>query len=384
MNYLGTNNVYVADTEILTSGPSIALGAEKIQTGGDITEYLMHEDGVNKGNANFNSTSYVAFINVELDSALGTGEDLTTDGTSSIVRSKRDLYIYNTVNGTITRMTAGAEMTKYLNDDNTMGEDYRLIDILTGTGGTTSDRVKETVLGGAGAADFEWNDAVLEIDQSLQKLYNADGLEISGVALNNYFDENGNYIGGLYKTAQATAEDEVFASVNAQGYQNLLAAGAAPSTIGKYITQSSQQIAAGLEFNLHVGAQSDRKNKISATIETLTSAGLGVDKLSSVNIGIVDETGNNATDAIDVIDTALQRISTQRSALGAVQNRLEHTVKNLDNIVENTTAAEAAIRDTDMAEEMVRYANSNILQQAGQAMLAQANQANEGVLSLLQ
>lgn len=81
--------------------------------------------------------------------------------------------------------------------------------------------------------------------------------------------------------------------------------------------------------------------------------------------------------------TALQTVSKQRSDLGAVQNRLEHTIANLDNVVENTTAAESQIRDTDMATEMVKYSNNNILQQAGQAMLAQANQANQGVLSLL-
>ena len=80
----------------------------------------------------------------------------------------------------------------------------------------------------------------------------------------------------------------------------------------------------------------------------------------------------------------MQKVSTQRSALGAVQNRLEHTIKNLDNIVENTTSAESSIRDTDMAEEMVKYSNNNVLQQAGQSMLAQANQANQGILSLLQ
>jgi flagellin len=80
---------------------------------------------------------------------------------------------------------------------------------------------------------------------------------------------------------------------------------------------------------------------------------------------------------------ALNSVSQQRSDLGAVQNRLEHTIKNLDNVVENTTSAESAIRDTDMATEMVRYANNNILQQAGQSMLAQANQSNQGVLSLL-
>ena len=77
-------------------------------------------------------------------------------------------------------------------------------------------------------------------------------------------------------------------------------------------------------------------------------------------------------------------VSEQRSALGAVQNRLEHTINNLDNVVENTTAAESQIRDTDMATEMVKYSNNNILAQAGQAMLAQANQSNQGVLSLLQ
>ena len=87
---------------------------------------------------------------------------------------------------------------------------------------------------------------------------------------------------------------------------------------------------------------------------------------------------------VDVIADALQKVSRHRATLGAVQNRLDHTIKNLDNIVENTTAAEAQIRDTDMAEEMVKYSNTNILQQAGQSMLAQANQSNQGVLSLLQ
>ena len=81
--------------------------------------------------------------------------------------------------------------------------------------------------------------------------------------------------------------------------------------------------------------------------------------------------------------SALKTVSQQRSDLGAIQNRLEHTISNLDNIVENTTAAESQIRDTDMATEMVKYSNNNILTQAGQAMLAQANQSNQGVLSLL-
>ena len=92
----------------------------------------------------------------------------------------------------------------------------------------------------------------------------------------------------------------------------------------------------------------------------------------------------NALNAIDTIKESIQKVSDQRSALGAVQNRLEHTIANLDNVVENTTSAESRIRDTDMAEEMVNYSKNSILQQAGQSMLAQANQANQGVLSLLQ
>ena len=248
--------------------------------------------------------------------------------------------------------------------------------------GITSDRVK-TQFGLTG--NFAWTDAFIEYDTSLQKLYNANGKEVSGMALNQYFDENGNYKGGLYRTAQARAIDEVFASEDSERYQNVLSIlGNGATTIGRYITQSSTQIRGDLGLELHVGADSDRENKISMDISTLTSAGLGVDKLASFNIGIVDETGNNATDAIDVIGDALSKVSSQRAALGAIQNRLDHTIKNLDNVVENTTAAEAQIRDTNMAEEMVRHANANILQQAGQSMLAQANQSNQGVLTLLQ
>lgn len=98
----------------------------------------------------------------------------------------------------------------------------------------------------------------------------------------------------------------------------------------------------------------------------------------------VSGTNAQAQDAIANIQSSIGKLSTLRSKLGAIQNRLEHTVANLDNISENTQSAESRIRDTDMAEEMVQYSKNNILQQAGQSMLAQANQANQGVLSLLQ
>ena len=131
-----------------------------------------------------------------------------------------------------------------------------------------------------------------------------------------------------------------------------------------------------LDFNLHVGADSSDTNKIGVSISSMSADGLGVS-------GVKVTSEKTATDAIDVIAQAIQKVSKQRSDLGAVQNRLEHTINNLDNVVENTTAAESRIRDTDMAEEMVKYSNINILAQAGQSMLAQANRSNQGVLSLL-
>lgn len=133
---------------------------------------------------------------------------------------------------------------------------------------------------------------------------------------------------------------------------------------------------------LQVGAENSSEQQISITIDGLRASKVGKDStnLSSLSCSTVA----GAKTAIDTIKSAITSLSKSRSYLGAVQNRLEHTIANLDNIVENTTAAESAIRDTDMATEMVKYSNNNILAQAGQAMLAQANQSNQGVLSLLQ
>jgi flagellin len=144
------------------------------------------------------------------------------------------------------------------------------------------------------------------------------------------------------------------------------------------ITEGKVKTTQGLQMGLHVGADADETNKITFNIDTMSSAGLGVQGLN-----LVDKTGAKATYAIDAIADAIQKVSAQRSSLGAVQNRLEHTINNLDNVVENTTSAESQIRDTDMAETMVEYSKTNILSQAGQSMLAQANQSNQGVLSLL-
>ena len=145
------------------------------------------------------------------------------------------------------------------------------------------------------------------------------------------------------------------------------------------ITNGTVKVKDALSFNLHVGADADMTNKINVDIESMSAAGLGIKGLN-----VKDATGMKATYAIDAIADAISKVSEQRSSLGAVQNRLEHTISNVDNVVENTTSAESRIRDTDMASEMVNYSKNNILAQAGQSMLAQANQSNQGVLSLLQ
>jgi len=125
---------------------------------------------------------------------------------------------------------------------------------------------------------------------------------------------------------------------------------------------------------LQVGAESGQT--ITVKIDAMSATSLSVD-------GASIDSDTNASAAINTVKSALASVSNQRADLGAIQNRLEHTINNLDNVVENTTAAESQIRDTDMATEMVAYSNNNILAQAGTSMLAQANQANQSVLSLL-
>lgn len=129
------------------------------------------------------------------------------------------------------------------------------------------------------------------------------------------------------------------------------------------------------EKQLQVGALEGQT--ISISISSMNANSLGI-------VGLAVSSNTTAGSAMTKIQAAISKVSAQRSALGALQNRLEHTVKNLDTTAENTQAAESRIRDTDMAEEMVNYSKNNILQQAGQSMLAQANSANQGVLSLLQ
>ena len=157
------------------------------------------------------------------------------------------------------------------------------------------------------------------------------------------------------------------------------------------LTSELDRIASTTQFNtqnlldgtfsgkkLQVGALQNQK--ISIKITTMNANGIGIK--AGVNNQVT--TFTKAGSAMTVFQHAISKVSTMRSDLGALQNRLEHTVANLDNVAENTQTAESRIRDTDMAEEMVEYSKNNILAQAGQSMLAQANQSTQGVLSLLQ
>ena len=131
---------------------------------------------------------------------------------------------------------------------------------------------------------------------------------------------------------------------------------------------------------LQVGANASQL--MGVEISNMDASALGITVAAIGNV-VSSGTGSTITGLISTVDTALNKVSTQRSALGAIQNRLEHTIANADNVAENTQAAESRIRDVDMAAEMVNYSKSSILQQAGQAMLAQANQATQGILALL-
>ena len=182
-------------------------------------------------------------------------------------------------------------------------------------------------------------------------VYDNNGNEIAANGLGNYINNDGTLKAnsGLYINGNVATQDD----------------------IDKMVDYSKAFDTGALTLKLHVGADATDNNQIFVKIDAMSADGLGVKNLK---VDGADDT--NAKNAVETIKEAIQKVSTQRSALGAAQNRLEHTISNLDNVVENITSADSRIRDTDMATEMVKYSNNNIL--------AQANQSNQGVLSLLQ
>ena len=371
VNYNGTDNVYVVSTSITASKESSPMTADVVKKGSDFTKYLDTGSKVGASSSVTSavlSASYAVFKNTTLNSV-----QLETDPSNgNIYTPDKEAYIYDTETKNIIHLKANENLGAYVDhvdgaDDKTftMKERYRLLYNVNDKAGIAGTLGEPTTVENLSNKDFIG--AVSE-----NQLYDTDGKAVSGMALYKYFNENGDYTGGLYTDKDAT--------------KKIIDNGETTSSVyyGKYISNLTEKVTAALTFSVHAGADSDLNNRISAKIDTMSAAGLGVNRLKSTSIGIVDETGDNAREAIDVIGDALKIVSTQRSILGAVQNRLEHTIANLDNVVENTTAAESAIRDTDMADEMVKFSNNQVLLQAGQSILAQANQSNQGVLSLLQ
>lgn len=399
VNYNGTDNVYVVNAaSISASTVSSPLTADVVSKGSDFTKYLDGDpDNFDPTDATYDGTkvgasSSITQLKLSSDYAIFKNTKLDPDsleiqpGTKNLVsRGGEDAYIYDTSTKNIIHVKAGEDLSKYVKEISgekgkyTMEDRYRLL--YNANPDATS--VALTTLGyPAAAEEIEKKDLIGAVSEN--KLYDKDGQEVAGMGLYKYFNENGDYKGGLFADKDATMK------ITENKYE-IDPATKQPDTskpvslyFGGYISNLSEKVTAPLTFSVHAGSDSDLQNRISATIDTMSSAGLGINKLKSTSIGIVDPTGDNAREAIDVVGEALKIVSTQRSVLGAVQNRLEHTISNLDNVVENTTSAESAIRDTDMAEEMVKFSNNQVLMQAGQSILAQANQANQGVLSLLQ
>lgn len=400
VNYNGTDNVYVVNAaSISASTVNSPMTADVISKGSDFTKYLDGDpDNYDPTDANYDGTkvgasSSITQLKLSAEYAIFRNTKLDPDslviqtGTKNLVsRKNQDAYIYDTSTKNIIHVKAGEDLSKYVKEISgeqgkyTMDDRYRLLYNANPEATTVPG---DTTLGAPKAVEeIEPKDLIGAVSEN--KLYNKDGQEVSGMGLYKYFNENGDYKGGLFADKDATMK------ITEEKYEKDPVTGKPNTTkpvslyFGGYISNLSEKVTAALTFNVHAGSDSDLTNRISATIDTMSAAGLGVNKLKSTSIGIVDETGDNAREAIDVVGEALKIVSTQRSILGAVQNRLEHTISNLDNVVENTTAAESAIRDTDMAEEMVKFSNNQVLMQAGQSILAQANQANQGVLSLLQ
>ena len=264
--------------------------------------------------------------------------------------------------------------TKTASKANFMKSTYVMGKDLFAKGGTnklTEDQLKEELAKGNRVYTKAENNAGDQTDADIAeagkdyayatKLYDAKGKEVSAEQIAESKNADGSAATNYYVNVKGAVANAI----------TIKAADAKAKNIQPFDVNGE------LSFNLHVGADSAADNKIAVKIESMSAGGIGVK-------GLKVDTEDDATAAIDRIAEAVAKVSSQRSALGAVQNRLEHTIDNLDNVVENTTAAESRIRDTDMAEEMVNYSKNNILAQAGQSMLAQANQSTQGVLSLLQ
>ena len=337
-----------ADKDLYTkdaNGNVVAIAANtEIAVGttvyGCVKDAIAGQNGleVGKANGNAEATDKLKDGTAESDAGTTLKNDAKTPAAVGekwkVVKAKSSIDLYTINNGVATKIAAG--------------DSFALKDQAN-----ISKAVKYTPDQTTAVTDFSKyaND---------KQLTDADGNEVAANGLYSYFDKDGKYKGGLFKLdANGKKAEATQADIN-------------------QMTQKTQKEVGALTLTLHVGADATTNNQISVELDAMSASSLGIK-----GIKVDGKDDSNALNAIETVKAAIQQVSEQRSALGAIQNRLEHTINNLDNVVENTTSAESQIRDTDMATEMVRYSNNNILAQAGTSMLAQANQSNQSVLSLL-
>ena len=334
--------------DALKGGDKISIGGKQYTIGGtteqDVKDFLKKNGVEDKADSTFSITSGNKTVTYKYYAAKA---DVATGG---ITTYGYDAGWYNEADAPTTSTTTGDQATVNAKKK----DSYEAFATQSGTFTAAGKTLEKATI-----TDANPTDGVDDKDStviSVQKAYELAGKELL----------KANQIGDTEGHASVKNADDSDLAYNAGN--------------GSFkINLAQAKVASTLSFNLHVGADADLTNKIQVNIDAMDSASLGIKGLN-----VNDKNGTAGTYAIDAISDAISKVSSQRSSLGAVQNRLEHTINNLDNVVENTTSAESRIRDTDMAEEMVNYSKNNILAQAGQSMLAQANQSNQGVLSLLQ
>ncbi|MEG1578999.1 MAG: flagellin, partial [Oscillospiraceae bacterium] len=295
------------------------------------------------------------------------GADATTAATNALAQMEKVFgsgYTVANANGTltITAKTAGADKTKLISATQANGTaaatDLKL-------GATTAGKdATYSVTGATTFTDVATNNA-LEIDgQKYQIVTRGGAVQAGSKAL--YIDQT---TGAL----SADSAAQIAKQLQAYGVKAEAAAGTANITISKATAGSKST--GGLV--LQIGETADAFNKLTVGISDVHASALGV---SGVNIG----TQQGASDGLANLKAAINSVSSTRGDLGAIQNRLDHTINNLNVMTENIQEAESSIRDVDVADEMMAYTKNNILVQSAQAMLAQANQLPQGVLQLLQ
>ncbi len=303
-------------------------------------------------------------VNIKL--ANGVQAAVSGTGTKSTVAGQRAAVEISVTSALVDGSATENYADKIKFTSNSYGEDTRTINI------------KFDVAAGKENVEASSGNATLETDyqrKGIFTLHLATGTEYSEGDIEKLLAKEGlDYSVELSDDEKPDGDVKLYANTAATGISGTVGSGT-NATVGAGVYKDAVT-ATGEGLTFQIGANGVEDQRLTVNVDDMSSKALGVD-----NISVAKQ--DDANTAINKIDDAIKKVSTQRAKLGAVQNRLEHTVNSLNTANENLSAAESQIRDTDMAAEMIKYTKSNILQQASQSMLAQANQQPQGVLQLL-